>query len=137
MHTLSIVSVLLVTLAAGSEAEFHKGELIFPLEPVHNHGSCIVECPNGDLLVSWFRGGERREDCTLVLGAHHPGEYLGKRADETLLRPPEAGHEQHDNHVDLQTPDHHQPDEKRFRVPVEVCIVLSRPHHAVARADIV
>lgn len=69
MHALSIVSVLLAALAVGGEAEFHKGELIFPLEPVHNHGSCIVECPNGDLLVCWFRGGERREDCALVRGA--------------------------------------------------------------------
>ena len=38
-------------------------ELIFPLHPQHNHAPGIVECPNGDLLVSWYRGsGERRAD---------------------------------------------------------------------------
>ncbi len=47
-----------------------EGELIFPLESWHNHGSCIVECPNGDLLVCWFHGsGERREDDVEILGA--------------------------------------------------------------------
>ena len=47
-----------------------KGELIFPLEDWHNHGSCIVECPNGDMLVCWFHGsGERRSDDVEILGA--------------------------------------------------------------------
>ena len=45
-------------------------ELIFPLEHWHNHGSCIVECPNGDLLVCWFHGsGERKSDDVEILGA--------------------------------------------------------------------
>jgi predicted neuraminidase len=48
----------------------HSAELIFPLESWHNHGSCIVECPNGDLLVCWFHGsGERKEDDVAILGA--------------------------------------------------------------------
>ena len=47
-----------------------KGELIFPLEDWHNHGSCIVECPNGDLLTCWFHGsGERKSDDVEILGA--------------------------------------------------------------------
>ncbi len=47
-----------------------NGELIFPLEDWHNHGSCIVECPNSDLLVCWFHGsGERRSDDVEILGA--------------------------------------------------------------------
>ena len=47
-----------------------KGELIFPLEDWHNHGSCIVECPNGDMLACWFHGsGERRSDDVEILGA--------------------------------------------------------------------
>lgn len=47
-----------------------EGELIFPLESWHNHGSCIVECPNGDLLVCWFHGsGERQADDVEILGA--------------------------------------------------------------------
>ena len=38
----------------------HQAELVFPLHPQHNHAPGIVECPNGDLLVSWYRGsGER------------------------------------------------------------------------------
>lgn len=51
---------------------FHEAELIFPLEHWHNHGSCIVECPNGNLLVCWFHGsGERKEDDVLIRGAHY------------------------------------------------------------------
>lgn len=47
-----------------------SSELIFPLHPQHNHAPAIVECPNGDLLVSWYRGsGERKADDVAVLGA--------------------------------------------------------------------
>jgi len=53
--------------AAPPEPRF---ELIFPLDSQHNHGSCVVECPNGDLLTCWYRGsGERRADDVQVLGA--------------------------------------------------------------------
>src|SRR5262249_9831662 len=42
----------------------------FPLHPKHNHAPGIVECPNGDLLVSWYRGsGERGADDVAVFGA--------------------------------------------------------------------
>lgn len=55
--------------AAAAEPQ-HSAELIFPLEHWHNHGSCIVECPNGDLLVCWFHGsGERQADDVLIQGA--------------------------------------------------------------------
>src|SRR5438128_2845216 len=51
-------------------APFFKTELVFPLHPQHNHAPGIVECPNGDLLVSWYRGkGERRSDAVAVYGA--------------------------------------------------------------------
>jgi len=68
------VSILIITMVVGSIASiaqpFHKNELIFPLESWHNHGSCIVECPNGDLLVCWFHGsGERKADDVLIRGA--------------------------------------------------------------------
>jgi arylsulfatase A len=44
--------------------------LVFPLNPQHNHAPGIVECPNGDLLVSWYRGaGERSADDVAVYGA--------------------------------------------------------------------
>ncbi|MCR9294488.1 MAG: exo-alpha-sialidase [bacterium] len=47
-----------------------RSELIFPLHPEHNHAPGIVECPNGDLLVSWYRGaGERQADDVAVYGA--------------------------------------------------------------------
>ena len=52
------------------EQPFLKSELIFPLEHWHNHGSCIVEAPNGDLLVCWFHGsGERTADDVKIEGA--------------------------------------------------------------------
>ena len=54
-------------LQAASE---YREELIFPLNPKHNHAPGVVECPNGDLLVSWYRGsGERSADDVAVLGA--------------------------------------------------------------------
>lgn len=47
-----------------------SSELIFPLHPLHNHAPAIVECPSGDLLVSWYRGsGERKADDVAVYGA--------------------------------------------------------------------
>lgn len=56
--------------AAQSERPFHSAELLFPLEHWHNHSSCIVEAPNGDLLVCWFHGsGERQADDVIVEGA--------------------------------------------------------------------
>ena len=54
----------------GAAAPEYREELIFPLNPQHNHAPGIVECPNGDLLVSWYRGsGERSADDVAVLGA--------------------------------------------------------------------
>jgi arylsulfatase A-like enzyme/predicted neuraminidase len=45
-------------------------ELVFPLHRQHNHAPGVVECPNGDLLVSWYRGsGERSADDVAVYGA--------------------------------------------------------------------
>ncbi len=47
-----------------------ESELIFPLEHWHNHASCIVESPNGDLIVCWFHGsGERTADDVKIEGA--------------------------------------------------------------------
>jgi len=54
---------------AGGEP-FSRERLIFPLQPKHVHSSCIVECPNGDLLACWFQGsGERRATDVAVMGA--------------------------------------------------------------------
>ncbi|MBI3417257.1 MAG: exo-alpha-sialidase [Verrucomicrobia bacterium] len=55
---------------AHAEKPFHRAELIFPLESWHNHASCIVETPHGDLLVCWFHGsGERKADDVKIEGA--------------------------------------------------------------------
>src|SRR5262249_21218986 len=55
---------------AQTDAPFLESELIFPLEHWHNHASCIVETPNGDLLVCWFHGsGERTADDVKIEGA--------------------------------------------------------------------
>jgi predicted neuraminidase len=50
-------------------------QLIFPPDHRHNHSSCVVECPDGQLLACWYRGsGERRADDVAVLGARRkPG----------------------------------------------------------------
>src|SRR5437763_854431 len=58
------------SLPAASEKPFCESELIFPLEHWHNHASCIVETPKGDLLVCWFHGsGERTADDVKIEGA--------------------------------------------------------------------
>lgn len=57
-------------LAQAAAAPVYEAELIFPLDDQHNHASGVVECPNGDLLVSWYRGsGERSSDDVAVYGA--------------------------------------------------------------------
>ena len=69
--------ILALVLVAFQEPAKHSSELVFPLHPQHNHAPGIVECPNGDLLVSWYRGsGERRSDDVAVYGSR-------KKAGET------------------------------------------------------
>src|SRR5687767_11264177 len=65
------LAVILACFGAVMGAEpFLKGEFIFPMEHWHNHASCIVEAPNGDLIVCWFHGsGERRSDDVKIEGA--------------------------------------------------------------------
>lgn len=47
-----------------------RSELVFPLNSKHNHAPGIVECSNGDLIASWYRGsGERTADDVAVYGA--------------------------------------------------------------------
>jgi predicted neuraminidase len=60
----------LLAAPAAAERPFLEAELIFPLETWHNHASCIVETPKGDLLVCWFHGsGERTADDVKIEGA--------------------------------------------------------------------
>src|SRR5437660_691478 len=80
----SVISWVAYTLLASPTyaAALYEAELIFPLEHWHNHASCIVECPNGDLLVCWYNGsGERNADDVKVLGARKP------RAGTTWSKP--------------------------------------------------
>src|SRR5690349_3785233 len=65
--------LMLCTDPAAVEPPRHEAELIFPLHAQHNHAPGVVECPNGDLFVSWYRGsGERRADDVAVFGAWRP-----------------------------------------------------------------
>lgn len=66
----AMLFVLGFALSARSAEPFYEAEIIFPLEHWHNHGSCVVECPNGDLLACWFHGsGERTADDVAIYGA--------------------------------------------------------------------
>ena len=71
MRKLAIcLPVLLAFSFAAEDKPFLTGELIFPLEHWHNHASCVVEAPNGDLVVCWFHGsGERTADDVKIEGA--------------------------------------------------------------------
>jgi predicted neuraminidase len=63
-------TVILGASLRSAEKPVYEAELIFPLETWHNHASCIVEGPNGDLLVCWFHGsGERTADDVKIEGA--------------------------------------------------------------------
>jgi predicted neuraminidase len=47
-----------------------KSMLIFSPQPLHTHGSTIVNLPNGDFLAAWFEGsGERTADDVKIMGA--------------------------------------------------------------------
>jgi predicted neuraminidase len=72
IYRLGFVWALLAQVLSASTAEEarFRAELIFPLQGQHNHAPAIVECGNGDLLVSWYRGsGEREADDVAVFGA--------------------------------------------------------------------
>lgn len=65
-----LAGVASIMSSAQTEKPFHTSELLFPLEHWHNHSSCIVEAPNGDLVVCWFHGsGERQADDVKIEGA--------------------------------------------------------------------
>jgi hypothetical protein len=70
---------------ARADGPLYEAELVFPLHPKHNHAPGIVECPNGDLLVSWYRGsGERDADDVAVYGARKRARS-GRWGDAFLL----------------------------------------------------
>ncbi len=56
--------------SAAGAAPLFESRAIFPPEHWHNHGSCVVETPRGDLLAVWFHGsGERKADDVRIEGA--------------------------------------------------------------------
>ncbi len=63
----TILSACLLFQSTWADQPKFASELIFPLHPKHNHAPGIVECPNGQLLVTWYRGeGERKADDVAV-----------------------------------------------------------------------
>lgn len=68
--TLTLSCLLSVPTNRSIDDPQHTAELIFPLHNQHNHAPGIVETPDGDLLVSWYRGsGERSADDVAVYGS--------------------------------------------------------------------
>lgn len=58
-----------LSLSATAEP-FYTSQLIAPLNDLHNHGSSVIELPNGDVFVSWYRGsGERQSDDVKIVGS--------------------------------------------------------------------
>jgi predicted neuraminidase len=73
-HALRLFALVALTAssrpARAAETPFLRGEFLQPLEHLHNHGSCVVETPGGDLLACWFNGsGERQADDVKIVGA--------------------------------------------------------------------
>ncbi len=65
----STMFAAVLCLIAGT-AWAQQGELIFPVQSKHVHGSSLVQCQNGDLLACWFYGsGERSADDVQIQGA--------------------------------------------------------------------
>lgn len=61
MKRLTALLIMTVTLQAAEP--YFQGELIFPLDKLHNHSSSLVELPGGELLACWYSGsGERTAD---------------------------------------------------------------------------
>jgi predicted neuraminidase len=77
MSAILFFAVAFLSDGAGTTPQY-SAELVFPLHEQHNHAPGIVECPNGDLLVSWYRGsGERSADDVAVWGARRRNGETG------------------------------------------------------------
>jgi predicted neuraminidase len=70
----SLISGSLLTLLLSADpAPAYRAELVFPLNPQHNHAPGVAELSDGSLFVSWYRGsGERSADDVAVYGARLP-----------------------------------------------------------------
>ena len=56
---LGLLALLGLVTSSPAAPPAHQAELVFPLHPKHNHAPGIVECPNGDLLASWYADSEQ------------------------------------------------------------------------------
>ncbi len=66
----NIMIVLLMFMGNLIAQQENVGELIFPLQGQHVHGSSIIELPNGDMLTCWFQGsGERKANDVAIKGS--------------------------------------------------------------------
>jgi predicted neuraminidase len=73
-------AVLMLTFTATARAEsgFCEKRAIFPVNPKHNHASCVIQTKDGSLLAAWYAGsGERKSDDVVIEGA-----WLSKGASE-------------------------------------------------------
>jgi predicted neuraminidase len=67
---LAVIVLVVGGWRAAAAEPFFQSIPIFPLDPKHNHASCLIETANGDLLAAWYRGsGERSADDVLIQGA--------------------------------------------------------------------
>jgi predicted neuraminidase len=58
---------------ARADSGFCKKQAIFPINPKHNHASCVVQTKDGSLLAAWYSGsGERSADDVEIEGAWLP-----------------------------------------------------------------
>ena len=67
--------------SSGPDAPIHEAEQIFPPLEMQTHAAGIVECPNGDLIASWYC--DTRPGDSAILGAE---EITGPRHGVRLLR---------------------------------------------------
>lgn len=75
-YTFLVLTLMLSSTVYGEEP-FKEDALLFPLESWHNHGSSIVECPDGSFLACWFHGsGERTANDVRIEGARKPAGSL-------------------------------------------------------------
>jgi predicted neuraminidase len=65
-----LVLCLPIQVACAADEPGLRTEIVFPYRADHNHAPGLVECSNGDLIASWYRGsGERSADDVRVCGA--------------------------------------------------------------------
>lgn len=70
MRLLLALALLAVTALAVAAAPVYQSQFIFTPERFHNHASCIVQLPNGDLFACWYRGvGPEKGDDVRIYGA--------------------------------------------------------------------